>query len=116
MARMLVEARGLKEGVPTGCTGITMDDGTVYHSNRAGHMDVEDKDHVHWMKRNGAGLVIESTGAVPRTQGVQCGRCGFNTYNFARSAPCAKCGAEEWGDENQTTREDVPDAVLPQRL
>ena len=92
MARLLVPAIKERDGVPTGCTGVTMEDGTVYRANRAGHMEVNDPGHIRAMERNGDGFIIAQSASARGTAGTHCTACGFDGFRFHLSAPCPKCG------------------------
>lgn len=94
MTRMLVEPRRDRDGNPTGCTGATMEDGTIYRSNRYGHMEVNDKGHVAAMLRNSDGFITEEKFSAPKAAGTQCSACGFQGFAFHASAPCPRCGGE----------------------
>lgn len=92
MTRLLVENMRLKDGVPVGCTGVTMEDGTVYRANREGHMVIEDQGHVSAMLRNSDGFVTEQKFSAPKVAGTRCSSCGFGGFSFHLSAPCPRCG------------------------
>lgn len=101
MTRMIVPAQKDRDGVPTGCTGVTMEDGTVYRANRAGHMEVSRQDHVAAMLRNGDGFVVKESGAAAKVPGTTCASCGFAGYPHHASAPCPRCGGEMLRDQPQ---------------
>ena len=94
---MLVEPRRTKDGLPVGCTGVTMDtDGTIYRANRAGLMHVEREDHARQMVRNplAPGHVVEQKFSGAGVRGAQCTSCGFGAFVWQTSAPCPRCGGE----------------------
>jgi hypothetical protein len=106
VTRMLVPARGTHDGVPTGCTGLNMEDGTHYDANRAGHIDVEDPGHVSAMLRNTDGFVTDQKFAAVKAPGVTCVTCGFNGFRFQLSAPCPRCGGkmvDQGGEQGEPT-------------
>jgi hypothetical protein len=90
---MLVESYKKRDGLPTGCTGVTMEDGTVYRSNRAGHIEVNNPEHIAAMKRNSDGFVVEAASVnPPKSKGTHCLTCGFAGFQFHAQSPCPKCG------------------------
>jgi hypothetical protein len=93
---MLVEPRKIKDGGLTGCTGATMEDGTVYRANRAGHIEVEREDHARAMVKNpmAPGHVIEAKFSGAGVAGATCQSCGFSGFLWQTSAPCPRCGGE----------------------
>ena len=92
MARLLVPAIKERDGVPTGCTGVTMEDGTVYRATRAGHMEVNDPGHIRAMERNGDGFIIAQSASTRGTAGTTCETCEFHGFRFHLEKPCPKCG------------------------
>jgi hypothetical protein len=111
MPKMLVDPLRTKGGGKyadlVGCTGATMEDGRRFFANRRGHMDVDDVRTAQQMVDNPAapGAVAFHNGGVPRSAGISCNTCGFDAYPFARSAPCSRCGADDWVDDRP--KEDV---------
>lgn len=111
MTKMLVPASGYSDGVPTGCVGLNMEDGTHYDANRAGHIEVDDPGHVAAMLRNSDGFVTTAKFSAVRALGAHCSDCGFEGFKFQLSAPCPRCGGHMTMDgEHQKESED---AVLP---
>jgi hypothetical protein len=104
MTKMLVQAQRIRDTVPVGCTGATMEDGTVYRADRAGHMEVEDRGHVAAMLANSDGFITEQKFSALRAAGTSCSRCGFNGFSFHLSAPCPRCGGTMEA-EHQLTKE-----------
>ena len=100
---MLVEPRRLRDGELTGCTGVTMEDGTIYRANRSGHMEIDDVDHARAMVKNplAPGHVIEQKFRGARVDGAECTDCGFGAFRWQCSAPCPRCGGEIREDTNQ---------------
>lgn len=94
MPRMLVEPRRTRDGQLAGCTGVTMEDGTVYRANRHGHIEVDDPSHAAAMVRNplAPGHVIEQKFHGAGTPGVTCSTCGFGAFRWQRHTPCPRCG------------------------
>jgi hypothetical protein len=94
MPRMLVEPRSVRDGQLTGCTGVTMEDGTVYRANPQGHIDVDNIGHAKAMTVNplAPGHVIEQKFHGAGTPGVLCGTCGFNGFRWQRHGSCPRCG------------------------
>lgn len=88
----------MKDGHPTGCTGATMEDGTVYRADRHGHMEVGDARHAAQMVSNplAPGHVVEAKFHGAGVQGVTCGGCGFSGFRWQASAPCPRCGSNNW--------------------
>jgi hypothetical protein len=95
---MLVEPRKNRDGDLTGCTGATMEDGTVYRANRNGLMHVESDAHATAMVKNplAPGHVVEQKFSGARVAGVTCGSCGFGGFVWQASAPCPRCGSDDW--------------------
>jgi hypothetical protein len=110
MPKMCVDPLRAKTGGKfadlVGCTGVTMEDGRRYFANRSGHIDVDDARTAQQMVDNplAPGAVAFLNGGVPRAPGVSCGTCGFSTFRFAASAPCTRCGAENWEDDSSLER------------
>lgn len=102
MPRMLVEPQRIRDGVPVGCTGVTMEDGRVFMANRRGHIDVDDTRTARQMVDNplAPGHVLEQKFGGAGTPGVSCGGCGFGGFRFQRSRPCPRCGQKKW-EESQ---------------
>lgn len=100
MPRMLVEPRRVRDGLLTGCTGVTMEDGRVYRANKRGHIEVDDARAARQMVANplAPGHVLEQTFNGAGVGGVSCGGCGFGGFRWQRSRPCPKCGADNWED------------------
>lgn len=95
MTRMLVDPmRSSSFGDTRGCTGATMEDGTVYRANKRGHMEVGNPEHVRAMVEGG--IVVEQKFSGAAVPGVTCRGCGFAGFPFHQSAPCPRCGREEW--------------------
>jgi hypothetical protein len=92
LTRMLVDPLRVRDANLVGCTGVTMEDGTVYRADRAGHLDIEDQGHVLAMLRHGEGFVAEQKFSAPRVAGTSCSGCGFDGFAFHASAPCPRCG------------------------
>lgn len=98
MTRMLVPPLREKKGGfgdLHGCTGATMEDGTVYRANRGGAFEVERADHVRAMQRdpNIAGdIVAETFHAVDHRPGVRC-TCGLTEY-WPWTKVCPRCGGD----------------------
>lgn len=94
MTRMLVEPRRQRDGQLTGCTGVTMEDGTVYRADRTGHIDVSRPDHVAAMVNNplAPGHVAIQKFHGGGTAGASCTACGFSAFTWQCSAPCPRCG------------------------
>lgn len=105
MPRMLVEPRRVRDGGLTGCTGATMEDGTVYRANRQGHMEVEDSAHARAMVKNplAPGHVVEQKFSGAGIGGTVCQSCGFDGFHFHLSAPCPRCGGV-MAEESKETR------------
>ena len=101
MPRMLVEPQRMRDGVPTGCTGVTMEDGRVFRATRAGHMEVEDSRTAKQMVDNplAPGHVLEQKFSGAGTPGAICAACGFGGFSWQKSAPCPRCGTNDWIDE-----------------
>jgi hypothetical protein len=93
---MLVPPRRVRDGDLTGCTGATMEDGTVYNANRYGHMEVASEAHAKAMVKNPAapGHVIEAKFSGAGLSGASCTTCGFGAFKWQCSAPCPRCGGE----------------------
>lgn len=96
MTRMLVEPLHKGDGDPRGCTGATMEDGTVYRANSQGHMEVTNPEHIKWMKKNplAPGHVLEQKFSGAGVAGASCTSCGFGAFLWQCSAPCPRCGGE----------------------
>ncbi len=97
MRHMLVEPQRDRDGHPTGCTGLTMEDGTVYRASKKGHLEVEDH-HFKSIIENplAPGHVVEAKFHGAGTPGADCGVCGFAGFTFQASRPCPRCGADQW--------------------
>lgn len=78
-----------------------MEDGTVYRANRWGRMEVANPTHAAQMVKNplAPGHVLEQKFSGAGTPGVTCGGCGFGGFTWQKSAPCPRCGTENWSDE-----------------
>ena len=102
MPRMLVEPpRFHREYGAVGCTGVTMEDGRVFRSNKAGHIEVDDAKTAKQMVDNplAPGHVLEQKFHGAGLTGATCTGCGFGGFSWQKSAPCPKCGSEAWSDD-----------------
>jgi hypothetical protein len=113
---MLVPARRERDGNPTGCTGATMEDGTIYHSTRDGHMEVSRPDHVAAMLRNSDGFITEEKFSAPRAAGTWCSACGFSGFTFHLTAPCPRCGGEMVREESTESTDQGANSDLPAQV
>jgi hypothetical protein len=99
MTKMLVPPYSERMGDTRGCTGATMEDGTVYRANRRGQFDVERGDHVRAMLKdpNIAGDIVKETAACRVDFAGRPGRfcsavCDPTEYQpWTKS--CPRCGA-----------------------
>jgi rubrerythrin len=95
MTRLLVEPQRTRDGDPTGCTGFTMEDGTVYRATRDGHVNVDNPAHVEAALRNpladGAITAAKFHGAGLK-ESYACDTCGFSAFAWQASASCPRCG------------------------
>jgi hypothetical protein len=92
---MLVEPpRNHREYGMVGCTGVTMEDGRVFRSNRAGHIHVDDPKTAKQMVDNplAPGHVLEQKFHGAGVPGAVCQDCAFVGFEWQASAPCPKCG------------------------
>lgn len=98
MPRMLVEPQRTRDGVPVGCTGVTMEDGRVFRASKSGHIDVDDERTARQMVANplAPGHVLRANFGGGGLPGLSCGNCGFSAYRFQKSRPCPSCGARNW--------------------
>jgi hypothetical protein len=89
-----VRAQGAgKHADLVGCTGATMEDGTVYRADR-GRMDVERDDHAKAMIKNSDGFIVEEKFSGAGIAGATCTGCGFGAFKWQCNAPCPRCGGE----------------------
>ncbi len=101
MPRMLVEPRRERDGQLTGCTGVTLEDGTVYRANKRGHIEVENVAHAKAMVTNplAPGHVAEQTFNGAALPGASCSQCGFGAFTWQCSRPCPHCGGRVERDQ-----------------
>lgn len=100
MPRMLVEPRRMKDGHLTGCTGVTMEDGSVYRADKRGRINVENVNHAYWMARSPSGMVIEEKFSGSRLPGAVCESCGFSAFAWQCAHPCPRCGGQITKEES----------------
>jgi hypothetical protein len=94
VSRLLVEPQRTRDGDPTGCTGFTMEDGTVYRATRDGHVNVENPAHIEAALKNplADGHIALAKFHGAGVSGASCTGCGFVAFAWQTSAPCPRCG------------------------
>ena len=108
MARAYVKPVRESWGEPRGITGATMEDGTVYRSDRSGGMDIDNQQHVIAMKNdpNNADLIVFGSYTPRGIQGGRmCPHCGFSGWSWQTECPRDGHETVEWSDEDGSTQE-----------
>ena len=100
MTRMLVPPMQSRMGDTRGCTGATMEDGTMYRANRRGSFEVDNADHVRAMRRDpviAGDIVAETFHAHDPRPGRYCTCSPTELYPWTKV--CPRCGADTTQEE-----------------
>lgn len=86
----------MKITLPTGCAGLTMQDGTTYGSRPGESVEVTKPHHIQAIRNSpNAPYIGDGRYKVALGDGLpdnRCPDCGFNRWPW--SASCTRCGAE----------------------